>query len=99
MPASEKRPKAWFGAGGNRRRRLAWKSAIILGYASLGIVLYILSTGPYVSLADHLDSPSMMTFGESLYAPLIWLSDRSELFQDLMFQYLDLWIDFYIKPY
>jgi len=70
-----------------------------LSYTGLACLVYIFSTGPYAWVADSLNSYDMLEASETLYAPLIWMAERSELFESLMSAYLALWIDIYIKPF
>jgi len=52
-------------------------------------VLYILSSGPLIWLADRNYLPHEVC--TTILYPLIVLSQRSPLFSDLMERYIDLW--------
>lgn len=76
-----------------RFRRLLRKGPWLLGGLGLGVALYVLSTGPYLWLAERSGASAMIDFAEQIYAPLNWLAEESDVFVSFMRWYLQLWID------
>ena len=77
------------------RLRLAhWRAALIVAVVLVAPVLYVLSTGPVVYLANVAgmqNYPWIETIVEGVYAPLILCMDSSESFENGMRAYLELW--------
>ena len=76
-----------------RVRRLLRKGPWFLGSLGLVVAFYVLSTGPYVWLAERLGDWDMLDFAERIYAPLIWLAEESDVFESFIRWYLQLFID------
>jgi hypothetical protein len=55
-------------------------------------ILYVLSVGPAVMLADMTESGELVAVLEVVYCPLEWLHENTPLREPLE-AYVDLWVD------
>ena len=59
-----------------------WIAAVLIGLP----VLYLLSFGPFTWMCDQYWSPHWMGVSwNEIYAPILWLAERSSLFSDAVY--------------
>ena len=73
-------------------RRSAWPAIVLMGLLLLPL-LYVASVGPAWVWMDIKYEEEPVHWYETAYAPLIWLAQRSQTFDECMCAYAQLWVD------
>lgn len=77
----------------NTDEKHSFNPMLLTAWTMLAVFFYFLSTGPLVYLYGRgmISDSAIDTLGDTLYAPIVWLTDQSPWFEQVFRGYLDLW--------